>query len=105
MWQVKSVARPHRKHAWLVAIALIPAMALGLSACNSNPAPPKPQVISDKGTPYGDLLAHSPLVVRDCNNLCFHSSHSFNSVVSITAGMIRCSGDAATVCRGHGVSV
>ncbi len=56
MWQVRSVARPRRKRAWLVAIALVPAMALGLSACNSNPAPPKPQVITDKGTPYGDLL-------------------------------------------------
>jgi lipoprotein-anchoring transpeptidase ErfK/SrfK len=56
MWQVKSVARPRRKRAWLVAIALVPAMSLGLSACNSHPAPPKPQVITDKGTPYGDLL-------------------------------------------------
>jgi hypothetical protein len=56
MWQLRSVARPHRKRAWLVAIAVVPAMALGLSACNSNPAPPKPQVITDKGTPYADLL-------------------------------------------------
>src|SRR6202040_533570 len=29
---------------------------LGLSACNSAPAPPRPKVITDKGTPYGDLL-------------------------------------------------
>jgi lipoprotein-anchoring transpeptidase ErfK/SrfK len=56
MWQVKSVARPRRRRAWLVAIALVPAMALALSACNGNPAPPKPQVITDTGTPYGDLL-------------------------------------------------
>jgi lipoprotein-anchoring transpeptidase ErfK/SrfK len=42
--------------AWLMAIALVPAVVLGLSACSSNPSPPPPQVIIDKGTPYGDLL-------------------------------------------------
>ncbi|GAT07151.1 ErfK/YbiS/YcfS/YnhG family protein [Mycolicibacterium novocastrense] len=36
--------------------ALIPVLALGLSACGGNSAPPQPQVISDKGTPFGDLL-------------------------------------------------
>ena len=56
MWQVRSVARPRRKRAWLMAVALVPAMMLGLSACNSAPAPPRPKVITDKGTPYGDLL-------------------------------------------------
>jgi lipoprotein-anchoring transpeptidase ErfK/SrfK len=56
MWQVRSVARPRRKRAWLMAVALAPAMMLGLSACNSAPAPPRPKVITDKGTPYGDLL-------------------------------------------------
>ena len=56
MWQVRSMARPRRQRAWLVAIALVPAIVLGLSACNSNPPPPKPQVITEKGTPYGDLL-------------------------------------------------
>jgi lipoprotein-anchoring transpeptidase ErfK/SrfK len=40
---------------WLVAAALIPAIVLGLSACGRQ-APPQPQVITDKGTPYGDLL-------------------------------------------------
>jgi hypothetical protein len=40
----------------LVAVALIPAVVLGLDACSSKPAPPQPQVITDKGTPYGDLL-------------------------------------------------
>jgi lipoprotein-anchoring transpeptidase ErfK/SrfK len=39
-----------------MAVALVPAMMLGLSACNSAPAPPRPKVITDKGTPYGDLL-------------------------------------------------
>ena len=67
MGQVKRVARPHwmspprrlrrRMRAWLVAAAVIPGIVLGLSACGSQPAPPKPpQVITDKGTPYGDLL-------------------------------------------------
>jgi lipoprotein-anchoring transpeptidase ErfK/SrfK len=57
MWQVKQVARPRRTRAWLVAAALIPAIVLGLSACSSKPAPPQPpQVITEKGTPFGDLL-------------------------------------------------
>jgi lipoprotein-anchoring transpeptidase ErfK/SrfK len=56
MWQVQGVARPRRKRAWLVAAALVPAIVLGLSACSGNSAPPPPQVITDKGTPFGDLL-------------------------------------------------
>jgi lipoprotein-anchoring transpeptidase ErfK/SrfK len=66
MWQVPSVARPRwtsparrlrcRNRSWLMAIALVPAVVLGLSACSSNSAPPPPQVITDKGTPFGDLL-------------------------------------------------
>jgi len=57
MWQVQKVARPRRLRTWLTAIALLPAIVFGLSACNNSPAPPAPpQVITDKGTPYGDLL-------------------------------------------------
>src|ERR1700716_2225569 len=57
MWQVKKVARPRRLRAWLTAIAVVPALVLGQSACDKSPAPPRPpQVITDKGTPYGDLL-------------------------------------------------
>jgi lipoprotein-anchoring transpeptidase ErfK/SrfK len=55
MWQVNAVARP-RMRAWLMAMALIPAVVFGLSACGGNTAAPAPQVISDKGTPFGDLL-------------------------------------------------
>lgn len=55
MWRVRSVARPRRR-AWLATAALIPVLALGLSACGGNSAPPQPQVINDKGTPFGDLL-------------------------------------------------
>jgi lipoprotein-anchoring transpeptidase ErfK/SrfK len=56
MWQVQGVARPRQRRAWLVAAALVPAIVLGLSACSSTSAPPAPQVITDKGTPFGDLL-------------------------------------------------
>jgi lipoprotein-anchoring transpeptidase ErfK/SrfK len=56
MWQVEKAARPRRMRVGLVAAALISAMVFGLDACSSNPVPPKPQVITDKGTPYGDLL-------------------------------------------------
>lgn len=37
-------------------IALVVAAMVGLSACSTTSAPPAPQVVSDKGTPYGDLL-------------------------------------------------
>ena len=56
MWQVKDMARPRRLRACLMAIAVVPALAFGLSACGGNSAPPQPQVINDKGTPFGDLL-------------------------------------------------
>ncbi len=56
MRQVESAAGTRRTRGWLVAAALIPAMMLGLDACGSKPSPPQPQVITDKGTPYGDLL-------------------------------------------------
>jgi lipoprotein-anchoring transpeptidase ErfK/SrfK len=66
MWQVQGVARPRwlsparrlraGTHAWLMAAALVPAMVLGLSACSTNSAPLPPKVITDKGTPFGDLL-------------------------------------------------
>jgi lipoprotein-anchoring transpeptidase ErfK/SrfK len=56
MWQVRGMARPRRSRASLVAILLVPALILGLSACGGNSAPTQPQVIDDKGTPFGDLL-------------------------------------------------
>jgi lipoprotein-anchoring transpeptidase ErfK/SrfK len=56
MWQVRSVAGRRRRRARLIAVALVPAIALGLSACGNNAAPPGPKVIADKGTPFGDLL-------------------------------------------------
>jgi lipoprotein-anchoring transpeptidase ErfK/SrfK len=56
MWQVKAVARPRRLYASLMAIAMVPALVVFLSSCSSNSAPPQPKVITDKGTPFGDLL-------------------------------------------------
>ena len=55
MWRVRSVARPRRR-ARLAAVLLIPAVVFGLSACGGNSEPAQPQVIADKGTPFGDLL-------------------------------------------------
>ncbi len=56
MWQVNGMARRRRFRACLMAIALVPALVLGVSACSGNSAPPQPKVIADKGTPFGDLL-------------------------------------------------
>ncbi|MET0995716.1 MAG: Ig-like domain-containing protein, partial [Mycobacterium sp.] len=56
MWQVRSVTRPRRSRAWLLAVALVSAFAFGVSACSGNSAPPPIEVIADKGTPFGDLL-------------------------------------------------
>ena len=52
MWQVGSVTR----RSWLAAVVMVPAVVFGLSACNSNAAPPPVQSIVDKGTPFDDLL-------------------------------------------------
>jgi lipoprotein-anchoring transpeptidase ErfK/SrfK len=56
MWQVRSVARPRGYRPWLVAMVLLPAVILGMTACSSTANPTQPQTIADKGTPYGDLL-------------------------------------------------
>jgi lipoprotein-anchoring transpeptidase ErfK/SrfK len=47
MWQARS---------WLAAVALVAAAALGLSGCGNSAAPTEVQSITDKGTPFGDLL-------------------------------------------------
>lgn len=46
---------PSRLTGWLV-LALTLALTALLSACTTPAPPPEPAVISDKGTPYGDLL-------------------------------------------------
>ncbi|WP_374159358.1 Ig-like domain-containing protein [Mycobacterium sp. G7A2] len=56
MWQVSTANRVRRNRVWLTVAALVPAIALLLTACGGPAEAPAPQVISDKGTPYGDLL-------------------------------------------------
>lgn len=56
MWQAHSVIRSRRHRCWLWAFALIPAVALVLSACTTNTASPPAQVIADKGDPFDNLL-------------------------------------------------
>ncbi len=56
MGQVNTVTRGRRKRAWLVAVAMVPAIALTLTACSGTTEAPQPQVITDKGTPFADLL-------------------------------------------------
>ncbi|WP_102142450.1 L,D-transpeptidase [Mycobacterium hubeiense] len=55
MWQVQSVTR-RRHRPWLTALALVPAVVFGLSGCSGDSGQEPVQVITDKGTPYHDLL-------------------------------------------------
>lgn len=55
MWQVRSVTRPRRFRSWWVLFTLISAMVVA-SGCGAGSSTPAPQVITDKGTPYADLL-------------------------------------------------
>src|SRR5689334_18788067 len=48
--------RPTRRVRSFLALFVVVAAALGLGACAGQAPPPPPQVIGDKGTPYGDLL-------------------------------------------------
>ncbi|CAN3130039.1 L,D-transpeptidase [Mycobacterium sp. smrl_JER01] len=56
MWQVNTATRVRRRRSWLTVAALIPAIVLGLTACGGGADTAQPQVITDKGTPFGDLL-------------------------------------------------
>ncbi len=51
-------AAVRRRNFLNVVLTLLPvlALALGLTACSTAPAPPTAQTVIDKGTPYGDLL-------------------------------------------------
>ncbi|WP_156448671.1 Ig-like domain-containing protein [Mycobacterium sp. NAZ190054] len=56
MWQVNAATRTRRRRSWLTAAVLIPAIVLGLSGCGGSAEAPQAQVITEKGTPFGDLL-------------------------------------------------
>ncbi|MBO0678097.1 L,D-transpeptidase family protein [Mycolicibacterium sp. S2-37] len=56
MWQVLSATRPRSQRTWWAGMLVIPAVVLGLSSCSTESTPEAPQVISDKGTPFSDLL-------------------------------------------------
>ncbi|MGV0745886.1 L,D-transpeptidase [Mycolicibacterium sp. XJ870] len=56
MWQVQTVTRPRRSLFRWAAVALVPAMMAALVACGSDEPAGPPPVITDKGTPFGDLL-------------------------------------------------
>jgi lipoprotein-anchoring transpeptidase ErfK/SrfK len=56
MRQVQTVTRPHRKVLRWASVAMVPAVMFGLTACGSDESQDLPQVITDKGTPFGDLL-------------------------------------------------
>jgi lipoprotein-anchoring transpeptidase ErfK/SrfK len=56
MRQVRPVTRRRRHPFWLMAAAAVSAGVLALGACSSNAATPAPQVITDKGDPFSNLL-------------------------------------------------
>ncbi|MCV7269991.1 L,D-transpeptidase [Mycolicibacterium doricum] len=56
MRQVRSLTGPRRQRAWWAGMLVVPAVVLGLTSCSSGSEPEVQQVISDKGTPFGDLL-------------------------------------------------
>ncbi|MGH3562068.1 MAG: L,D-transpeptidase [Mycobacterium sp.] len=56
MAQVGSTSRWCGHRSWLTALLVVPAVVLGLSACGSDAHPAPAKVITDKGTPFGDLL-------------------------------------------------
>ncbi|TRW78836.1 L,D-transpeptidase family protein [Mycolicibacterium sp. 018/SC-01/001] len=56
MGQGNTATRTRRGRAWLAAVVLVLAMALAMTACGSRTETAAPQVIDEKGTPFGDLL-------------------------------------------------
>ncbi|MGV0835062.1 L,D-transpeptidase [Mycolicibacterium thermoresistibile] len=56
MWQVRGMTGPRWRGRWWVLTGLLSVIVLVLSACSGGSAADQPKVITDKGTPYGDLL-------------------------------------------------
>ena len=56
MGQVNTSSPVRQRRGWLMAVVMVPAIAFALTACGGTSEPPQAQVITDKGTPFGDLL-------------------------------------------------
>jgi lipoprotein-anchoring transpeptidase ErfK/SrfK len=56
MGQVNTRIPVRQRRGWLMAVVMVPAIAFALTACGGTSEPPQAQVITDKGTPFGDLL-------------------------------------------------
>lgn len=56
MGRGRTASRMRWKASGAVAAALVGTMVFGLTGCGSSAEAPTPQVIADKGTPFGDLL-------------------------------------------------
>lgn len=56
MGRDKTTSRVRWKASGAVAAAVVGAMVFGLTGCAGSTEAPTPQVITDKGTPFGDLL-------------------------------------------------
>lgn len=56
MRQARSLIGRRRRMFWLTAVGAASVVALALSACSSDAAPPAPQVITDKGDPFSNML-------------------------------------------------
>lgn len=56
MLQVVSETGGIGRRSWLAVVLMVPAVIFGLSACGSGAGSEPAEVITDKGTPFGDLL-------------------------------------------------
>ncbi|WP_372517075.1 L,D-transpeptidase [Mycolicibacterium frederiksbergense] len=82
-----------------MAVAMAPAVMLGLTACGGEEPQGPPPVIADKGTPYGDLLV--PKVNASVTDGAVGVTVEAPVTVSAENGVL----DSVTMTRGDGVPV
>ncbi len=70
----------------LLAVVTVLAVLAGLTACTSAPAPPQAQTVSNKGTPYGDLLV--PTLQASVRDGAIGVSVEQPVTVSVEAGVL-----------------
>ncbi|ANE81301.1 hypothetical protein A7U43_20215 [Mycobacterium adipatum] len=70
----------------LLAVVTVLAVLTGLTACTSAPAPPQAQTVSNKGTPYGDLLV--PTLKASVRDGAIGVSVEQPVTVSVEAGVL-----------------